>query len=84
MKIISELSLKHIFVIALTLLVGAPGVVGVYVTLFPPSGVQLALSHIVIGLGCSFVFLLIAWAIWMWSKTCLLCQTNHLSSRLHH
>ena len=84
MKIISGFFLKRIFAITLTLLVGAPGVVGVYITLFHPNVAQLSLSVIFMGLISSFIFLLMAWIIWRWSKTCLLCRTNQSSRELHH
>lgn len=83
MPIKTELFLKRIFAITLTLLIGAPGVIGVFITLFPPNGDQLSLTHTLLGLISSSVFLVSAWITWRWSQTCMLCQTNLFSGKLH-
>jgi len=84
MQIISESTLKRFFANTITILVGAPGVVGVFVTLFPPNGAILSFSSTVVGLFASSTFLLTAWIIWKWSHSCLPCQPNLASRKYHH
>jgi len=84
MQIKSESYLKSICAITLTLLVGAPGVVGVFVTLFPPNGLILSLSSTLTGLFASSTFLLTAWIIWKWSHSCMVCHQNLSSHKYHH
>ena len=84
MQKISESNLKRLFANTLTLLVGAPGVVGAFVTLSPPNGAMLSLSSTIMGLIASSTFLLTAWMIWKWSHSSLPYHSNLSSHKYHH
>lgn len=84
MRTINDNFFKQIFAFVLVLSIAATGVVGVVVTLFPPNGNQLSLAETLAGLIFSSVFLLVAWAIWKWSQTCLLCNLSQTTRNLHH
>lgn len=81
---INDNFLKRIFIFILVLSLASPGVVGIFVSLFPPNGAQLSLSETLTGLVFSSIFLLTAWVAWKWSQTCVLCDLNHSPRKLHH
>lgn len=57
------------------LLIAALGLIGIAATLFPPPGVVSTPMSTLLGLLFSALFLFVAWVIWRWSRSCLLCQT---------
>ncbi len=56
------------------LLIASLGIIGITVTLFPPEGTHIDRLTTLLSLGFSSLFLFIAWALWRWSKSCLMCQ----------